>query len=189
MIKEKSIGQPKLLIYNGELILEGGFKVMDNLKVNRVARGSYELSIDEIRINLSDITNSDINIDDLEVGFYVDNGNLGIGIPDIYAIDFENNSQVAGINEELLKSASVNFNIFPNPSNTFFELDYSGKEEAHFEIRLTDLQGSLVTVLSENEQLAPKQKKRFDISDVAKGVYLIQLVNENNIYSRKLIVQ
>ncbi|MGB2138329.1 MAG: T9SS type A sorting domain-containing protein, partial [Flavobacteriales bacterium] len=83
----------------------------------------------------------------------------------------------------------VNFNIFPNPSNTFFELDYSGKEEAHFEIRLTDLQGSLVTVLSENEQLAPKQKKRFDISDVAKGVYLIQLVNENNIYSRKLIVQ
>ncbi|MGB2138669.1 MAG: hypothetical protein ACPHVP_07335, partial [Flavobacteriales bacterium] len=48
----------KAFIYNGELILEGGFKVMDNLKVNRVARGSYELSIDEIRINLSDITNS-----------------------------------------------------------------------------------------------------------------------------------
>ena len=177
----------KAFIYNGILILEGGFKEIKSLNVKENAKGSYEITADKISVNTAELGIN--NFDDIEVGFYVDNGNLGIGIPEIYSIDFRKNTKVSEINTQLIQQANVNFNVFPTPTNDVINLSYEGKEEMIFEIRLTDLQGNIVAVLAEKELLAPNKKKQFNLSSFENGVYLVQLISGNDIYSRKIIKQ
>lgn len=65
---------------------------------------------------------------------------------------------------------SANMAIYPNPANDFLFIESDGK----FEYQLSTLNGQLLI------SGVAFEKERVDLSDLAAGIYLIQLYNENN---------
>ncbi|MCI5057175.1 MAG: T9SS type A sorting domain-containing protein [Flavobacteriales bacterium] len=92
-----------------------------------------------------------------------------------------------GINE--LVRSDLSFSIYPNPtSQDEVQITFDSKTNSPFELRILNLNGSVVSVFQ-----VPAQYGRFtraiDISDLAQGVYQVQLVS-NKVYDvRKMVIQ
>jgi hypothetical protein len=93
-----------------------------------------------------------------------------------------NNRQILANNT----STTPEVRIYPNPNNGSFivQLPYT---EDHTQISVTDVQGKLISrkVVShpDGEQI------RFDLGDVAKGMYLVEVIYGDNRFRAKLVVQ
>jgi hypothetical protein len=192
----KTYWSTKAFVYNGQLILEGDLDKASlkasrsGFKINRAELGSYNLSDDNYEIDVASIINtkSGITMDDIQVTCYVDYGNLGIGIPDKYAIDFKNNTTVASINESLLQNSNFTFNFYPNPANNVLNIDIINKMESTYSIQIIDLQGKFIkNIETLNLQQNENKNLIIDLSDISHGVYLLEFTNKNEKYSRKFI--
>lgn len=88
------------------------------------------------------------------------------------------------------ESLNLNVNVFPNPSADHFTLSYTLNENAKVEAKLFSLTGQLVKVLMNEEQVAGKTEKRFEIDpSVAKGNYFISLTVNGNTTTQKLVIK
>ncbi len=86
------------------------------------------------------------------------------------------------------ESTNFNVNVFPNPSSEHFTLSYELMENAKVEARLISLTGQVVKVLMNEEQVAGKTEKRFEIDpSVAKGTYFVS-VSVNGVSSTQKIL-
>lgn len=78
--------------------------------------------------------------------------------------------------------------VYPNPSATgLFQVDLKQKEISNGEIRVMTLAGKLVKTID-----LPQVKNistQLDLTDLSKGVYLINLVNESGTITKKVIIQ
>lgn len=72
------------------------------------------------------------------------------------------------------------FLLFPNPAQTFFQVQYSG----FFDIVLLDIQGR---VIRKKEGL--QEEACLEVSDIANGMYFIQLATKERILCQKVLIQ
>ena len=95
------------------------------------------------------------------------------------------NNSVVGI-EDRASNAPV-FSISPNPSTGLFNLSVESEKAANMRLTVRDIDGKLVReeMISVNGRL----NKAMDLTDLAKGVYFMQLQNNDEIKVEKLIIQ
>ena len=83
-------------------------------------------------------------------------------------------------------AAQVQMSISPNPTTEGVILSLSSKVSKKVQVRMTDVSGR--TVISENWQIqAGENSKRWDISHLAKGAYMIQVIENQDVISKKII--
>lgn len=77
--------------------------------------------------------------------------------------------------------------VLPNPTNGLFELTLGGAENGNYQINITDVTGKLVinqTVLNQQSEL----NQKLDLSGFNKGVYFLKLINNDKVYTQKIVL-
>ena len=85
-----------------------------------------------------------------------------------------------GVNEV---ENTLNFNVFPNPSNGVFNINFSSNEENNVNLTVKNVVGQ--TVITETVNVSGKTNHQISLSDYSKGIYFLTVGNE----TVKLIVE
>ncbi|MDO9186006.1 MAG: T9SS type A sorting domain-containing protein [Bacteroidia bacterium] len=94
-------------------------------------------------------------------------------------------SQTTGVNEV---SNDLSLIIFPNPSNGKFTIELSStgiSNNNKFVVKIYNVLGEQI-YLSELKQLT---RNEIDLSNIPKGIYFVNVYNEDKIYTRKIVKQ
>jgi photosystem II stability/assembly factor-like uncharacterized protein len=81
------------------------------------------------------------------------------------------------------KSDDLSVSIFPNPSSKQMTIKIPSSENI-LSAELTDLQGRLI----KKQDFGSGSKTVMDVYDVPKGLYLVKIISDKNIYSNKVII-
>jgi hypothetical protein len=76
--------------------------------------------------------------------------------------------------------------IFPNPNSGIFNLYLDEKISENAIVTITDISGKTILVLK-NEQLS--NTNSIDLSKESKGIYFVNLVSDEQVMVKKIIVQ
>lgn len=83
-------------------------------------------------------------------------------------------------------ATQIDMKVFPNPTTENISIQLNSTKAKNIQIRLTDITGKLV--LAENWQIqAGDNAKQIPIAQIAKGAYMVQLVENQDIISKKII--
>ncbi|MFM8917296.1 MAG: T9SS type A sorting domain-containing protein, partial [Bacteroidota bacterium] len=83
---------------------------------------------------------------------------------------------------------SGNMNVFPNPTSGKFEISFESANTRDFTIRISDPAGT--SIISESfERFNGEFKRNYDLSKLAKGVYVLEVISNEKTVSKKLVVQ
>jgi len=97
-----------------------------------------------------------------------------------------NGSAVVTGLEEIIQLADVN--LYPNPFVDIIELQLDVKKSARAQLNITDLNGKLM--LQKELQLSEGLfTDQIDLSNFSNGVYLFNIIHEQEVLSRKIIKQ
>jgi len=89
-----------------------------------------------------------------------------------------------GAIEKEQKLTAPTFNIYPNPTSNIVFIDLPGKKE--YQIRLMDISGK---VMKQTETNLNEQLIEINVNDLPKGMYLVELKNEQSTNIQKLIIE
>jgi hypothetical protein len=92
---------------------------------------------------------------------------------------------VVGIQEELANES--NFTVYPNPTNGQFRLIMNSKQDMDYNLVMRDAQGKLI--LEEQLNVNGYFMKDYNFEDLAKGVYFLNLMSDEESIVKKLIIQ
>jgi hypothetical protein len=99
------------------------------------------------------------------------------------SINAEFTEQTSPVNELAL---SVEMAVSPNPTTEGVVLSLSSKISKKIEVRVTDISGK--TVLSEKRSIQMGENTiKLDVSNFAKGVYMLQVIENQNLITKKLL--
>ena len=84
-----------------------------------------------------------------------------------------------GIEDESLMGS--NFKIYPNPATEILKLE--SKHGGYYQLELMDMQGHKYMTIGFVDQL------QVDVSSLAKGVYLLRISNEKQVFTSKIAVE
>lgn len=90
-----------------------------------------------------------------------------------------------GVNDPTL---AINSQIFPNPTANQFEVILSGDISEELTIELMDLRGTTIQrekVVMNNDSVS----QRFDVSDLASGVYFVKVQGSEGFLTRRVVVE
>lgn len=77
-------------------------------------------------------------------------------------------------------------NLFPNPNNGQFEVNFNAKKGADVNIDVIDIVGK--TILSQSlRNFSGFVKQAIDMKNFSKGVYLLNLTFEGKTYTKRFI--
>jgi hypothetical protein len=93
------------------------------------------------------------------------------------------NAAVVGVNEVEIYEDLVT--VFPNPSKGIINVLYPGYTSSEWSVEITDLQGKLVSA-AEHIRL---KSCAIDIKNIPAGVYLCTVRTENELVSKKIVLQ
>lgn len=79
-----------------------------------------------------------------------------------------------------------NFNIYPNPTNDFLNIEFESINEQNYSIYLVDLLGQRI-LLDRIDKYKGNYSYKLDFIEFAQGIYILELKSENNIYNKKII--
>ncbi len=86
------------------------------------------------------------------------------------------------------KLAVERLSFFPNPSKGVFELSFTLPESGTMTVRIVDAAGK--EVFKETKLLFSGQyNKQLDISNNTKGIYFVQIIQNNKVLNKKIVVQ
>ncbi len=85
----------------------------------------------------------------------------------------------------ILDEGSLNFNIYPNPTNGLFTIKATNLTGDKFDISIIDSKGKEVIKKSTNS-LNSSFNVNFDLSKLSSGLYTIKIIGENSISIRKV---
>lgn len=90
----------------------------------------------------------------------------------------------------LEKSSSFlnNVVIYPNPSAECINLDLNIKSSQAITFEISDINGKLIRLISAGV-LSGQTKQSIDISDIAKGTYILKISGENASETKKIIIE
>lgn len=121
------------------------------------------------------------------------NANLGLNtykvvVIDAYGCQSEDSITINFVTTIGDLNRDLNFSIYPNPSKGLFNLELSGVVNQYYQVEILSLQGQLIS--QENIYVDnATYSKQFDLSSFPKGVYIIRVMNDGVIKTRKLIIQ
>lgn len=121
------------------------------------------------------------------------NAQLGINkysvlVTDVYGCQASDSIYINYVLSVVEASKNVSFGIYPNPTKGIFNVVIEGTVAQSFKLDVLNLEGRLI----ESRRIYVNQAQyteQFDLSTYAKGVYIIRLMNEGVIVTKKLIVQ
>jgi plastocyanin len=90
---------------------------------------------------------------------------------------------VTGVNETLL---NPDISIFPNPTKGVILINMINSEpQKNYNLNIFDISGANILTTNISNQLS----NNVDLSEFPKGVYFIQINNESELYTRKIIIE
>ncbi len=93
---------------------------------------------------------------------------------------------------EACKELGMNWeiNAFPNPTERELNLTIENSIESKYRVEITDIDGKIIKDLSRDVKLpSGKHQLSFDIANLAKGMYLLQVINDKKEILVKRIVK
>lgn len=93
---------------------------------------------------------------------------------------------MTAVNE--LENLVADFNISPNPASDFAKVSYEFLEKTAHSIRLVDGMGRIVKNLVNEEMKSGLQEVQVELSDLGMGHYYVQILAQNGVLTRKLVV-
>ncbi|MCY7409537.1 MAG: T9SS type A sorting domain-containing protein [Chitinophagales bacterium] len=82
---------------------------------------------------------------------------------------------------------SVKFNLYPNPSNGLFYFSFDAGNNAPIQLKVTDITGKLIF----SKTYADKSQtwlRSFDLRNFGKGIYFLEVENNGQHFSNKLVI-
>ena len=77
--------------------------------------------------------------------------------------------------------------VHPNPSKGIFNIDLIDVQNGDYLISVSNILGEVL--YSENKDINSSSSTNLDLSDMKSGVYMLNIQNDNNIISRKIIIE
>ncbi len=93
------------------------------------------------------------------------------------AIGIEENEDVSGVN------------IYPNPTNDNLNINFVSKEDQNVTINVIGVDGALVFSENLSTKVGQANKTTVDFTNLAKGIYMVQLVGSNSALTQRVVVQ
>jgi uncharacterized surface protein with fasciclin (FAS1) repeats len=87
------------------------------------------------------------------------------------------------IGVRLLDAASNNIGIYPNPSNTFFNIEFPSNPDANTDVVVYDMTGKIVRQFQIQNRLT-----QMDINGLTNGTYFMRINTEDASYYQKVVV-
>ncbi len=100
-------------------------------------------------------------------------------------VDNINISSPLGISEN---NSIINFNVFPNPNNGMFTIDFTTDAIDNYSIEMYNSLGEIVYVEKLN-QFKGKYSQQVNISELSKGIYFLNVRNSKKISSKKICIE
>ncbi|MFC5270579.1 T9SS type A sorting domain-containing protein [Adhaeribacter terreus] len=97
------------------------------------------------------------------------------------------NHNTLGLKEEL--ATQLNLQTFPNPATSEVTVQSYLKMPSEVKLLVTDALGKEVLHLKENVSASGNYSRKFDVSNLPKGVYLVRLKTADQVAVKKLLVQ
>ena len=79
------------------------------------------------------------------------------------------------------------FNVYPNPSNGVFTIELNNIKVDDYRILVTNVLGQEVYVSTKEVSIFISEK--IDLSDLSKGVYMLEVSNSESTITEKIIVE
>lgn len=95
------------------------------------------------------------------------------------------NSITAGLNQ---LSSDIRFKVFPNPTSDQLNIAFDVKYPSPISIALTTIDGKETTVLFSGDEAKGEVEKSFDISNLAKGIYLLNIQTTEGSATQKIFI-
>ncbi len=77
---------------------------------------------------------------------------------------------------------------YPNPTNSMVNIEFNIKSNTKSELRIVNLLGETLKIWKSIASRSGKQHYSWDANGVASGIYLLQLISGNEIYSHKVLI-
>ncbi len=117
------------------------------------------------------------------VGNIVD-GTGGSGPGDVVVTSTLELTRQTSSNNEL--AAKVQMSVSPNPASEQISINLASEVSKNLQVRVTDIAGRIV--LTQNWQIGTGDNQRtLNVQSLAKGAYMVQLVDNQNVISKKII--
>lgn len=81
------------------------------------------------------------------------------------------------------------FNIYPNPTNDNLNINFVSKEDQNVTVNVIGVDGALVYSKNLNTKVGQVTKTTIDVTDLAKGIYMVQLVGTGSSITQRVVVQ
>lgn len=78
--------------------------------------------------------------------------------------------------------------VYPNPTNTFVNIDYTLENSSNVVLRLTNIQGQLITEIK-TEKTSGLNTDTLDLSLQSSGMYFLTLTSGNKFFTTKVVKQ
>jgi hypothetical protein len=92
------------------------------------------------------------------------------------------NLHISNLNAKINLAIDFGIKIYPNPADE--SITFEMQETYGIKIRLYDAKGNLIY-----ERYSKDLKTQMDISSLAQGLYVIELINEQTLYHSKILIQ
>jgi len=87
------------------------------------------------------------------------------------------------------QSASIeNFDVYPNPSNDIFNISFVSEEVQDLSIRVVNMLGEVVYTEG-LEKFVGEYTKQVNLKDYTKGVYFLEIVTNQGVVNKKIVLQ
>tara|TARA_B110000908_G_scaffold105196_1_gene123896 strand:- start:188 stop:739 length:552 start_codon:yes stop_codon:yes gene_type:complete len=82
----------------------------------------------------------------------------------------------------------VNLNIYPNPTRGLFNISFIAEKIDNFDISIVDAFGKLV-YNEDKQDFIGEYTKQLDLSDFPRGIYTLQIRNQDSFVSKRIVLQ
>ncbi|MEM1121757.1 MAG: T9SS type A sorting domain-containing protein [Bacteroidota bacterium] len=173
--------------------------VVDTIKIhdNPLGDGSYQ-SIKTIETTAKILNGANVNLSGgnsviLKSGFHAQNGSSLNVLIENCQTEFTDmsNSKILEIEEEesILLTDNIQLLIYPNPLKNEAAIDLTINEDIYTSLVLVDINGKIVNQIMTNTFLNEGQYSfRLDAQDLSNGIYFAQLMTNNEVVVKKLLV-
>lgn len=80
-----------------------------------------------------------------------------------------------------------NFNIYPNPTNDYLNIEFESINEQNYSIYLVDLLGKKI-LLDRIDNFKGNYTYKLDFLGFSQGVYILEIENKNKIHNKKIVL-
>jgi hypothetical protein len=87
-----------------------------------------------------------------------------------------------------ITNPAQHFNVYPNPANDEVTVVFSSDMEENYNIRLIDITGRIV-LNQNNTSVVGENQYQMNLSEIAKGIYMVILQKGDAIMQTKIVVQ